>query len=96
MEPFAVAGWPNAEAAEAVTAGLSEARREVLGFVSGRIRQALEAQAALMSCRSLGEMRTVQQQYMRAAVGAYVEEAGTLARMGGDMAARAMPRVGRR
>ena len=36
MEPFAVAGWPNAEAAEAVTAGLSEARREVLGFVSGR------------------------------------------------------------
>ena len=50
-----------------------------------------------MSCRSLGEMRSLRGHTMPfAAVGAYVEEAGTLARMGGYMAARAMPRVGRR
>ena len=96
MEPFAVAGMPNFEAVEAVTEGLSEARRHMLGFISGRIRQALETQAELMACRNLAEMRAVQQQYMRAAVSEYVAEAGSLARLGGDVAARAMPRVGRR
>ena len=92
-EPFAIAGWPAAEAAGAVAEGLTEARRQVLSFIAGRIRQALEAQAELMACRNLDEMRTVQGRFMRAAVEEFANESAALMQLGSDVAARSMPPV---
>ena len=93
VEPFRMAEWPPAEATEAVTEGLAEARRHMLGFIAGRIRQGLEAQAELMACRSIEDMRSLQSRFLHDAVGEYMNEAGALMRLGGDVAAKAMPRV---
>jgi colicin import membrane protein len=85
-----VAAWPAAgvagtEAAGAVIEGMASAREEVSTFVASRIRQGIEAQAELMGCRTLGDLREVQGRFVRSAIEQYAAEADSLAGIGREV-----------
>jgi hypothetical protein len=67
---------------------MTRAREEISDFVASRLRQGIEAQTALLGCRSLGELREVQSRFMRGAIEQYAAEADKVAGIGRDVAAR--------
>ncbi|MFO1142309.1 MAG: phasin family protein [Amaricoccus sp.] len=86
------------EAAESTGKAVFEAtdatRESLVDFVSERIRQNLDAQAALLRCQSLGEVRAVQSRFLRTAVDQYSGEASRLIALGRSVAARSLARPG--
>ena len=79
-------------AGTAILEGMTEARREISGFISERIRQDIEAQAELLGCRSLEEMRAVQMRFFRGAVDQYSAEAARMMKLGTEIMSRALSR----
>jgi hypothetical protein len=80
-------------AGNAVFEALSRAQSEITEFVTERIRQDLDAQQALLRCRSLGEVREVQVSFVRTALDQYGGEAAKLMRLGGEVAAKSLDRA---
>jgi hypothetical protein len=80
-------------AGNAVFEALSRAQTEITEFVAERIRQDLDAQQALLRCRSLGEVREVQVSFLRTALDQYGGEAAKLVRLGGEVAAKSLERA---
>lgn len=72
---------------------LSRARIELSDFVSERIRADLEAQQALLRCRSFDEVREVQVAFFRAAFDQYGGEAARLVRLGSEVATASFERA---
>ena len=79
-------------AGTAIVEGMGEARREISDFISERIRQDIEAQAELLGCRSLEEMRAVQMRFFRGAVDQYSAEAARMMKLGTEIMSRALTR----
>jgi len=79
-------------AGTAVLEGMGEARREMSAFLGDRIRQDIEAQAELLGCRSLEEMRAVQLRFFRGAVDQYSAEAARMMKLGTEIVNRALSR----
>ena len=77
---------------EAVLEGVNSTRRSIADFLAERIRQDLDAQAALLRCRSMGEVREVQGRFLRTAVDQYAGEASRLLQLGREVAARSLAR----
>jgi hypothetical protein len=79
-------------AGTAIIEGMTEARHEIGAFMSERIRQDMEAQAELLGCRSLDEMRAVQMRFFRGAVDQYSAEAARMMKLGTEIMNRALAR----
>lgn len=71
----------------------SRARIELSDFMATRFREELEAQQALLRCRSFDEVREVQVKFVRTAIDQYGDEAAKLVRLGGEVATRSFERV---
>jgi hypothetical protein len=85
----------TAEAAgNAVMEGMGRFHRELVDFVSERIRQDMEAQSAMLRCRSFDDLRAVQTQFLRTAMDQYADEANRLMRLGAEMMQRSVSREG--
>jgi hypothetical protein len=67
-------------------------REEITDFIAERIRQDLEAQAALMRCRNLGEVGAVQAKFIGTAVAQYGDEVQRLLDIGRRLAERSLGR----
>ena len=79
---------------QAVLEASDSTRESLVDFVAERIRQNLDAQAALLRCHSFGEVRAVQSRFLRTAVDQYAGEASRLIALGRTVAARGLARPG--
>lgn len=79
---------------QAVIEGTDSTRESLVDFVSERIRQNLDAQAALLRCQSFGEVRAIQSRYLKTAVDQYAGEASRLIALGRAVAAKSLVRPG--
>jgi uncharacterized protein Yka (UPF0111/DUF47 family) len=62
-------------ASASMLTGATEMQKEIAGFVSERIRQDLETQQELLSCRTLEEVGEVQSRFFRTTLDQYSAEA---------------------
>jgi hypothetical protein len=76
-------------ASTSILTGVSEMQKEIAGFVSERIRQDLETQHELLSCRTMGELREVQTRFLRTTIDQYSTEATKLIQLGAQVFRRA-------
>lgn len=81
------------QTAGAVLEGLARTRQQVSDFVADRIRHGLSVQSELLGCRNLQEVREVQSRYLKETVERYAAEAGSMARLGSEVVAKALPRA---
>ena len=65
-------------------------QKEIAGFVSERIRQELETQHELMSCRSLEEVGEVQSRFFRTRLDQYSAEATKLMQLSTEVFTRSL------
>ena len=79
-------------ASAAVLAGMGSVQREIAGFVADRLRSDLDAQSALLRCRTFSEVHSVQTEFLRTAYDQYATEASRLVRLGGAMLTRSLDR----
>jgi hypothetical protein len=64
--------------------GLTRVQREIAGFVSERISQDLEAQRAMLRCKSLTDIQSIQTRFLKTAVDQYAAETNRLWKLGGE------------
>lgn len=73
--------------------GVTSTRQEIADFLTERICQDLDAQQAMLRCRSFEELRTVQTGYLKTAMGQYGSEASRLFLLGSRLAAESLKRT---
>jgi hypothetical protein len=78
----------------AMLAGLTKAQKQFSDFVAERIRQDVEAQAELLGCRTLEDVRDVQARFFKTAMDQYATEATKLMQIGVEMMAPAPKHIG--
>jgi hypothetical protein len=78
----------------AFVTGLTKAQSEIVDFVAERIRQDVEMQAELLSCRTYEEVRDLQIRFFKTAMDQYAAEATKLMNISSEMLARAPQQVG--
>ena len=83
-------------AGAALDEGFAEARKRIADFVAERLRQDIEIQGQLLSCRTLDDVRDVQSRFFRSAVDHYAAEASRMMQLGTDVVARTLPKGGGR
>ncbi len=93
LQQDAVAGAGAAGAA--LVEGFTEARKRIADFVAERLRQDIEIQGQLLSCRTLDDVRDVQSRFFRSAVDQYAAEASRMMQLGTDVVARTVPKGGK-
>lgn len=79
-------------AGHAMIEGVTKMQREIVDFVSERIRQDMETQQALLRCRSMDEVRDVQTRFFQTAMDQYSAEAGKLMRIATEVMQRPFDR----
>ena len=79
-------------AGAAVLEGVGRVQREIADFVAERIRNDMDAQSAMLRCKTLGDLRSVQVDFVRTAFDQYSSEASRLLRLGGEMMTRSLDR----
>ena len=72
--------------------GIMTLNREIIDFVSERIRQDIETQQEFRGCRSLDAIGSVQMKFLRTAVDQYSAEADKLAKLGAEIVQRSLNR----
>jgi hypothetical protein len=77
----------------AMVEGVTRIQREIVEFVSERIRHDMATQQELMRCRSLDEIRAVQTRFFQTAMDQYSAEATKLMRMGQEMLQKSLARA---
>jgi hypothetical protein len=75
-------------AGQAMMQGVTKMQKEIVDFVSERIRHDMETQQALLRCKTFDEVRDVQTRFFQTAMDQYSAEAGRMMRI----AAEAMQR----
>jgi hypothetical protein len=71
--------------------GLTHLQSEVVDFVAERIRQDVETQAQLLSCRTYEDVRDVQSRFFKTAMEQYAAEATKLMKISTEMLAVCKP-----
>jgi hypothetical protein len=79
-------------AQQAMMEGVTRFQKELVDFVSERIRHDMETQQALLRCRSFDEVRDVQATFLQTAMDQYSEEANRLMRLGSEVVQRSFER----
>lgn len=77
----------------AMVEGVTRIQREIVEFVSERIRHDMATQQELMRCRSFDEVRAVQTRFFQTAMDQYSAEATKLMRMGQEMLQKSFARA---
>ena len=77
-------------ASASMLAGVTEMQKEIAGFVSERIRQDLETQQELLSCRTLEEVGEVQSRFFRTTLDQYSAEATKLMQLSTEVFTRSL------
>jgi hypothetical protein len=87
----------QAEAVQAVESsghamleGMAKVQKEVVDFVSTRIRQDLETQQELLRCRSFDDLRDVQTKFVKTAMEQYAAESQRLMQLGSEVFRRSV------
>lgn len=80
-------------AAEAFMGLVGRARNEMTEFVAERIRHDLDAQQALLRCRSFEDFRVIQRDYVRTAFDQYSAGAARIVRLSTEAATKAIEPV---
>ena len=93
LQQDAVAG--AGVAGTALLEGFTEARRHIADFVAERLRQDIEIQGELLSCRTLDDVREIQSRFFRNAIDQYSTEASRMMKLGTDVVARSVPKTGK-
>jgi len=84
-------GLQGAErAGSTVMEGFAKAQKQIADFVTERIRHDIDAQTALLNCRSLEDVAAVQQRFFKTAMDHYSSEATRMMKLGGEVASRAI------
>lgn len=81
LETMLPAAWMDAAWFES----LSQIGREYITFIAERVKEDVKAQQALMQCKTLTEMQSVQADFIQTAFAQYQAETGKLVAMGGEM-----------
>jgi hypothetical protein len=76
----------------AVLEGMARVQKEVVDFVSTRIRQDMETQKELLRCRNFDELREVQTRFLKTAMDQYAAESKRLMQLGSEVFARSANR----
>jgi hypothetical protein len=76
-------------AAAAMAEGLIEMQRHLIEFTARRLRDDIETAQQMAACRDAPKLMALTQGFCAKAVSDYTEEAQTLMKMGGDVAAGA-------
>jgi hypothetical protein len=79
-------------AQQAMMEGVTRFQKELVDFVSERIRHDMETQQALLRCRSFDEVRDVQVTFLQTAMDQYSTEANKLMRLGSEVVQRSFDR----
>ena len=77
-------------AGAAMLQGLTKAQTEISDFITQRIRQDVETQAAMLRCRTLDDVRDLQTRFFKTALDQYAGEASRLMKIGTDMMERSL------
>ena len=84
-------GIQSAErAGSTVMEGFARAQKQIADFVTERLRHDIDAQTALLRCRSLEDVHDVQQRFIKTAMDQYSAEATRMVKLSGDVASRAL------
>jgi hypothetical protein len=73
--------------------GVTRMQREIVDFVSERLRHDMRIQQELLRCRSFDEVRSVQARFFQTAMDQYSAEATKLMQMGQDIFQRSLART---
>jgi hypothetical protein len=79
-------------AGQTVVEGVTRFQREIIDFVSERIRQDMETQQAMLRCRTFDEVRDVQTRFFQTAMDQYSTETNRLMKLGTEMMQRSLER----
>ena len=90
FEPASIFDLPGtaaamARAGETIGQRYGEWQREMLAFVTNRVKADMELPAALAGCRDAAEVAKVQQAWVEEATQAYLGESGRLAEIGASV-----------
>lgn len=77
---------------QAMMEGVTRMQREIVDFVSERIRHDMAAQQEFMRCRNLDDIRAVQAKFFQTAMDQYSAEATKLMRMGTEIFQKSVSR----
>jgi hypothetical protein len=77
-------------AGQAMMDGVTKLQKELVDFVSERIRQDVETQQAMLRCRSFDDMRDLQTRFFQTAVDQYSAEANRLMKLGSEIVQRSL------
>src|SRR5688500_6082794 len=77
-------------ASAAMLEGLTKTQTEISGFITERIRHDVEAQAEMLRCRTLDDVRDMQTRFFKTVVDQYAAEVSRLIKIGTDTMQRSL------